>query len=71
MARHLGDLSAEEYDTLRATLTAWLEQHDVAGSLAHDYNLYDAIDDQRLLAFRAVEKARRGERRRLRQQGRL
>jgi hypothetical protein len=46
MARHLGDLNHEEVYSLTNHIADWLQDHDVAGSIAHDYSLYDAVQEE-------------------------
>ncbi len=47
MARHLKDVTDEEWAELTEAVLAWLVRHKVAGSIAHEYSLYNALDDER------------------------
>jgi hypothetical protein len=59
MAKHLGHLNLDEWRTLHSSIVNWLKKHDVAGSVAQDYSLYDALDREWEKAKRAVAKSRR------------
>ncbi len=47
MARHLRDVSDDEWEELHAALVEWLVLNRVAGSIAKDYSLYEALDRER------------------------
>ena len=47
MARHLREVSDVEWEALIQALVTWLQRHKVAGSIAMDYSLYQALDDER------------------------
>lgn len=58
MARHLGEISGHEFQLLHDAFVKLLDDHDIHGSIARTYNLYDALDEQRLRAYRAIARAR-------------
>ena len=47
MAKHLQSVTDDEWEDLHDHVVAWLVRHNVAGSIACEYNLYDALDDER------------------------
>ena len=47
MARHLADATDEEWRELIDELVGWLQRHNIAGSIAAQYSLYRALDDER------------------------
>lgn len=59
MARHLKDVTDPEWERLMHALVAWLKRENVAGSIAHDYSLYNALDDERSRAKDAPRRAAR------------
>ncbi len=59
MARHLNTVTAGEWEELMDALVAWLARTDVAGSIAHNYSLYDALDNERAKA-NGESKTRQG-----------
>jgi hypothetical protein len=46
MARHLGDVSPREFQEVLDALGDWLTVRNVAGSIAKDYSLYRALEDE-------------------------
>jgi len=56
MARHLGDVSRQEFEGAYDALVAWLERANVAGSIAGDYNLYRALESTWATAREAVSR---------------
>lgn len=60
MARHLGEVSDEEWEGLLAALVIWLLRTNVAGSLGQDYSLYQALADERDKARLAAQQADKG-----------
>jgi hypothetical protein len=50
---HLGTVSDRDWDLLHAALHRWLQRVQVSGSIASDYSLYRAIDDEREKAIEA------------------
>jgi len=56
MARHLGSVTDDEWEDFLDHVVAWLARHDIAGSIAAQYNLYDALDDEREKAKRAGDR---------------
>ena len=61
MARHLGELDDAEFRTLEDCIVDWLEAHNVAGSIARDYSLYTAVQDEHEKAQLACESQRERE----------
>jgi hypothetical protein len=57
MARHFGELDYSEACTLEDHLVGWLQAHDVAGSIAHDYSLYTAVQEEHEKARLAYKRA--------------
>jgi hypothetical protein len=47
MAKHLGDVTDKEWEDLMKRLVAWLTRYRIAGSIAGEYSLYAALDDER------------------------
>lgn len=56
MARHLGDLTDDEWRSLIDVVVRWLTRHQVSGSLAKDYSLYRCLDDERDRAIRNLRR---------------
>ena len=46
MARHFGDVTTREAASLDAWIVDWLRVHNVAGSIAGEYSLYRAVQDE-------------------------
>lgn len=55
MPRHLRTVTDAEWEDLQDRLLAWLEQTDISGSRASEYNLYRALDGEREKVQGAVE----------------
>jgi len=47
MARHLKTVTHDEWADLQDRVLDWLDAHDVAGSIAGEYSLYRALDEER------------------------
>ena len=52
--RHLGETDWAEVATLHSALVEWLKEHGVAGSIAQDYSLYRALEDEWVKAREAL-----------------
>jgi len=46
MARHLKDVSWPEFQGVLGAVVQWLNKTNVAGSVADEYNLYTALEDE-------------------------
>jgi len=53
MARHLQTVTDKEWDDLLRRVVEWLKAYNVAGSIAEDYSIYNALDDERERAQKA------------------
>jgi hypothetical protein len=43
---HLGNATKKQIEELQRLLLNWLERHDISGSVADQYSLYTAIDEE-------------------------
>jgi hypothetical protein len=55
-ARHLGQLTPREIENLESSIADWLEKHNVPGSIAGAYSIYDAVNRECERARKALSK---------------
>lgn len=53
--RHLANVTDDEWEALLALVVGWLVRLNISGSIAGDYSLYDALDDERERARHALD----------------
>ncbi len=56
MTRHVGRITIEQENNFLVAVATWLHRHDFAGSIADDYSIYRAIEEELDRAREALKR---------------